>query len=674
VSRPRFLTKSRFKLAHECPTKLFYTGKSQYADQKTDDPFLKALAESGHQVGALAKCYIAGGVEVATSDHSLAVTETRNLLNEARVTIYEGAIQFGDLFIRADIIQKNGDEVSLIEVKAKSFDPDEDEFIGKRGGILSDWDEYVHDIAFQTFVFKSAFPNFKVTPFLYLMNKKSVCPSDGLNQKFLLREGSGGRVEVTVKSELTTSESENPIMKLVDVSDVVAKIVGQSKFSEDLLTWAEKYKLDQKISPLPSKTCANCQFYTRPEQSRDGLLSGVDECWGEAFRVSKERLQESTILDLWDCRNKDSLLEDGKYLIKDLSEEDIKLKSDGEPGLSRTQRQWLQVKFAQDSKSSQYLDVENLGFEMAQWLFPLHFIDFETSAVAIPFKKGQRPYEGVAFQFSHHMVHESGRVEHKGQYLHTKPGEFPSFSFARALKSELDKDYGSILIYSHHENTYLNFIIDQLAVSAEPDREELISFLKTITRPKKESGTVWEPNREMVDLCRVVKRYFWNSRMGGSNSIKAVLPAILNSSDYLKDKYSRPIYGAENGVPSLNYREHQWIYFDSDGKVRDPYKSLPSILSDQDEASREFILRGNLYKSDRLADGGAAMTAWARMQFTEMSAEERNLLAKALLKYCELDTFAMVLLYEAWREELKKSVQVPDKRSTPEAVAKGRGR
>jgi hypothetical protein len=41
---PRYLTKSRFALAVECGTKLFYTGKAGYADHKKDDPFLSALA------------------------------------------------------------------------------------------------------------------------------------------------------------------------------------------------------------------------------------------------------------------------------------------------------------------------------------------------------------------------------------------------------------------------------------------------------------------------------------------------------------------------------------------------------------------------------------------------------------------------------------------------------
>ena len=57
MSKPRYLTKSRFKMALECPTKLFYTAKQDYANQKKDDPFLLALADGGFQLGDLAKHY-----------------------------------------------------------------------------------------------------------------------------------------------------------------------------------------------------------------------------------------------------------------------------------------------------------------------------------------------------------------------------------------------------------------------------------------------------------------------------------------------------------------------------------------------------------------------------------------------------------------------------------------
>ncbi len=47
----RPLTKSRFKLALDCPTKLYYTGKEEYENKQEEDSFLEALAEGGYQVG-----------------------------------------------------------------------------------------------------------------------------------------------------------------------------------------------------------------------------------------------------------------------------------------------------------------------------------------------------------------------------------------------------------------------------------------------------------------------------------------------------------------------------------------------------------------------------------------------------------------------------------------------
>ena len=57
----------------------------------------------------------------------------------------------------------------------------------------------------------------------------------------------------------------------------------------------------------------------------------------------------------------------------------------------------------------------------------------------------------------------------------------------------------------------------------------------------------------MIDLWVLVKRYYYDPYTNGSNSIKKVLPAILNSSKFLKEKYSKPIYGAQGGIPSHNF-------------------------------------------------------------------------------------------------------------------------
>ena len=81
MAKPRYLTKSRFKLAYECETKLYYTRKPYYTDQSIDDPFLLELAKGGYQVGELAKYYLsdnASKITVEEKDYDDALSETKN--------------------------------------------------------------------------------------------------------------------------------------------------------------------------------------------------------------------------------------------------------------------------------------------------------------------------------------------------------------------------------------------------------------------------------------------------------------------------------------------------------------------------------------------------------------------------------------------------------------------
>jgi len=188
----------------------------------------------------------------------------------------------------------------------------------------------------------------------------------------------------------------------------------------------------------------------------------------------------------------------------------------------------------------------------------------------------------------------------------------------------------------------------QLLADTNPpkDRDDLCEFIKSITKSDKKLDE-WRGQRCMVDLWDLVKKYYYDPATHGSNSIKAVLPAILNSSSYLQGKYSKPIYGAANGIKSLNYTDWSWVEYDQKGKVKDPYSLLPPVFSKEIDASIELFS-----EDEELREGGAAMVAYSRMQFSEMSDYEREKLEKALLRYCELDTLAMVMIYEAWREML----------------------
>lgn len=182
----------------------------------------------------------------------------------------------------------------------------------------------------------------------------------------------------------------------------------------------------------------------------------------------------------------------------------------------------MQVEKATNNDQSHYIDINGLQSEMAKWKYPLHFIDFETTSVAIPFNLGRSVYEQVAFQFSHHIVYENGTIEHSNEWINMERGSFPNFQIVRELKNVLEKDQGSIFRYANHENSILNAIYKQLQESAESDKQLLCEWIQTITKSKSDSADKWEGERNMIDLLEIVKKYYYNPLMKGSNSLKHV--------------------------------------------------------------------------------------------------------------------------------------------------------
>lgn len=658
----RLLSKSRFKLGCECPTKLYYDGNKEYGNNKEDNKFLKALAEGGFQVGELAKFYYPGGKEIETLHKLQALTYTNlEFKRDPEATIYEAAVQFGQLFVRVDILKKSGNTIDLIEVKSKSFDSSEgNPFFNARADrdgnpvISSSWLPYLRDIAFQTYVVQKAYPDYKVRAFLMLADTSAKATVDGLNQKFFLKKDNNGRNRVEVAQGLRPEDLGDRILKAIPVDDAVAvvfknKFPGERGFTEYIEYLSRHYAATERPEPVVSKSCKGCEFRIDDAQKAAGLKSGFEECWKAAQGLKDKDFKRPMVFDIWNFRRSAQLIERKLFFMDQLKEDDIGSNTSEKPGLSNNERQWIQVCKATKGDVTPYLDKAGLAAEMASWKFPLHFIDFETMMAAIPFNKGRRPYEQTAFQFSHHVIEADGRIEHRTEYLFTERGRFPNFDFVRNLMKALSNDEGTIFRYADHENTVLCQILEQIDESPEPvkDAEELKRFIRSITKSKQNADEEWRGERCMVDLKDLVVRYFYHPFTEGSNSIKAVLPAILKDSEFLQKKYSQPIYGAEGGIPSKNFKNHCWLQPDGKGGVKDPYKILEPVFSDLTLDQMDAMIT-----EDTLADGGAAMTAYARMQFTQMSDEEVARVRKALLRYCELDTFAMVMLYEYWKNLL----------------------
>jgi hypothetical protein len=122
-----------------------------------------------------------------------------------------------------------------------------------------------------------------------------------------------------------------------------------------------------------------------------------------------------------------------------------------------------------------------------------------------------------------------------------------------------------------------------------------------------------------------------------------MLPAIFKTSNLIRGQYSKSI--GEINLSSKNFEpQHIWLTFDEQGEVIDPYKILGKPF---DEWNEDFERMSDI---DEINNGGAALTAYGLTQYRNMSDEERNKIKTSLLKYCELDTLAMIMIYEHLKE------------------------
>ncbi len=651
MKKPRLLTKSRFKLALDCPTKLFYTRKSEYENQGDTDSFLEGLAQGGFQVEELARMEHPKGVAITGDDYNyqLVANRTKELLKQENVTIFEPAFLIDGLFIRVDILVKKGNKIQLIEVKAKSISSSIHNSFIKSTGSLGGWDSYLYDIAFQKYVMQLSYPEWKISSSLKLVDKDATTSIDGLHTCFRIVSNSDLRTGIEKKDGLTKEDLGDTILCSINVNEEIDLILTQNpadetrSFPELVNYFREHYQSDSKIFTEIGSHCKACEF--KEENPTAEAKSGFHECWTSQLQLTIADVNRPKVYDVWFNPAK-KVLEEGKFFMHELSENDLNIRPKAGK-ISRSERQWLQIEKTINNDRSPHFDLDNLREELASWQFPLNFIDFETTAVAIPFMAGMHPYEQLAFQFSHHIVFEDGRVEHYNEYLNTEIGVFPNFDFIRALKDSLSVNKGSIFRYHNHENTIVNVLYDQLRNSDEPDKQDLLDFIETISHNTGRNAKSWRGDRDMIDLQKTVVNYYYDPVTNDSNSIKAILPAVLHSSDYLQEKYQQQLAGLN--LTSKNFDNSHIFLKMENGNPISPYKALPPIFEGWDNEQLEEVAS----KLSEIKDGGAALFAYAKLQFPEVKPEERAAINNGLLRYCELDTLAMVMIYEYFREVCK---------------------
>ena len=397
-------------------------------------------------MGALARywfCNDPAKDTITTLDYDQSLVETAARLADDDITIAEAAFRYENLFVRADIIHKEGNVLNLYEVKSSSWS-DQKSFWDKRKGkadlLQAKWKPYLYDVAFQKYVISMAMPEMTVRAFLVLTDKGKTATVDGLNQRFKVTRYDNGRRNVATPEGLSIKNLGGNILVAISVDTEIKHIWempftgadgNSATFSELCKNYADLFLSGKRSFAGVGAKCRGCSFALPDDDAeknrliQQGLKSGCDECWRE---TAGERYRNvPTVLDIWKCRKKDAFIAAGKLYIDEVHEEEL-----GDS--AHAARQWLQVSKAAAGDTSPWIDRDRLRSEIHSWRYPLHFIDFETSRVAIPYTRGMRPYEQIAFQFSHHTVAADGSIRHAGQWLEPRPGRLSKFPVCSCVK------------------------------------------------------------------------------------------------------------------------------------------------------------------------------------------------------------------------------------------------
>lgn len=160
---------------------------NKYPSSKDGDEYMELLAEGGYMIGAIASLLFPEAILVDEPNHDKAVQITQKLIKKENVTLLEAAFESKGKFARPDILIKQGNHLTLIEVKAKSFDSTEaNPFRNKKGNIVPGWQPYLEDITFQTLILRELFPASTLTCELMMSDKSKTTAIDNLHSLFAL--------------------------------------------------------------------------------------------------------------------------------------------------------------------------------------------------------------------------------------------------------------------------------------------------------------------------------------------------------------------------------------------------------------------------------------------------------------------------------------------------------
>lgn len=350
---------------------------------------------------------------------------------------------------------------------------------------------------------------------------------------------------VHINNEYVFKEEFN-LNEYFKINDLTSSV--KEKYDEVLNLLEEADEILSSNVEIPSIICSQCNKY--------GGCPFLAYC----KKYNNIPLTNS-VFDLYRNISKVKQISNNIKTFSDLLSNNIKL----------SEIQKRQIEFALNDVKDTYIDKIKVKEFLDSFKFPLYFFDFETYQDLIPKYDGCRPYQQIPFQYSLHILYEDGRIEHK-EFLGDGINN-PMFDIVEAMIKDLG-DNGSIVAYN---DSFEKGRIKELAHLVPNYKNKLYSFID-----------------RFVDLADVFQKgYCYNKAMGGSFSIKSVLPALFPNDEELN------------------------------------YKNLEGV-----------------HKGD---EASAAYLALSKMDLEEYNKTRRNLLA-----YCKLDTYAMVKIYQKLLELIYK--------------------
>jgi hypothetical protein len=243
-------------------------------------------------------------------------------------------------------------------------------------------------------------------------------------------------------------------------------------------------------------------------------------------------LPEYTVFDISFLKNdkRRELLSQGVISITDVPD-DFPLST----------KQRIQVEAAKTSEI--IIDRPAIAKRVADWEYPLHFLDYETFAYAIPQFEGVRPFQQMCFQYSLHTIDSPG-AEPRHSYFLSHGDDDPPRAMASHLKEAMAGDIGTVFVwYEAFEKTRNTEMAGMFP--------EFTDFFN-------------EVNDHTVDLMKVFSdKLYIHPGFKGRSSIKKVLPALVPELSYAA-------LGIGDGLTATIswYRAVKWDTMDPDTRQK----------------------------------------------------------------------------------------------------------